>query len=125
VSSPMSTLISMTLRRIVGMRRVGIGMTAMTMTQSLRTMVGETTVSAMMGADRAAQDDFGCLKKIMHGTCTGKNCTFNHTEAAMTKTAKDIGGKCTSYLQNGLPTDWPSLTQTTAILSRTQQGSCS
>jgi hypothetical protein len=83
----------------------------------------ETTVSAMQGAERAAQDDFGCLKKIMHGTCTGKNCTFLHTDEAMTKTAKEIGGKCSSYLANGLPAARPSATQPTAILSRTHQGS--
>jgi hypothetical protein len=87
----------------------------------------ETELSAMLGADRAAADDLGCLKKIMHGTCTNKNCTFSHTDAACAKTAKEIGGKCSSYLSpNSQPTNRPSISnvsQPTAILSRTQQGS--
>jgi hypothetical protein len=82
----------------------------------------ETTISALQGADRAAQDDFGCLKKIMHGTCTAKNCTFVHFEPALTKTAKEIGGKCSSYLANGLPTNRQSTTQPTAIMSRPSAG---
>jgi hypothetical protein len=78
-----------------------------------------SALSAVHGAERAGADDFGCLKKIMHGTCTSKNCSFNHGQAAMLKTANEIGGKCTNYVKNGLPT---GAAQPTAILRRDQPG---
>jgi hypothetical protein len=83
----------------------------------------ECSISAILGSGGGVEE-FGCLKKIMHGTCTSRNCNYNHTSAAMDKTAKDIGGKCSSYLSSGLPksNDGQGNAQPTAIMSRTPPG---
>jgi hypothetical protein len=86
----------------------------------------EASISAILGSGGGIEE-FGCLKKIMHGTCTNKSCTYNHTSAAMDRTAKDIGGKCSSYLETGLPkpkaTEGLGNAQPSAIMSRTHTGS--
>jgi hypothetical protein len=81
---------------------------------------------AMSNPDRRSSDDFGCLKTILHGTCTNKTCSFNHKEDALLKTATEIGTKCSAWLQNSKSPS-PGLNaikQPTAILQREPGSRC-
>jgi hypothetical protein len=69
--------------------------------ENSRDTIGDYVLCAMLGGYLAGPNgpgSFGCLKKIIHGVGTAKNCTSNHTEAGLAKTASEIGEHCTNYL---------------------------